>query len=151
MLKKIFAPANDSFCTSFGLLVLRLSFGLTMLLAHGLDKVKGFSKLSSGFPDPLHVGRPVSLSLSIFAELICSALLAVGLVTRFSAFVCAINMGVAFFVVLKGAFGESHNGELAFLYLAGYVVLLMAGPGKLSMDKAVFGGSKGARQESSKG
>ena len=116
-----------------------------MLLAHGWDKVKEFGKLSSGFPDPLHVGSPVSLSLSIFAELVCSALLVAGFLTRFAALVCAINMAVAFFIVLKGAFGESHNGELAFIYMAGYAVLLIAGPGKLSMDKAFFSGGGGSK------
>src|SRR5467141_2912809 len=99
MLKKIFAPGNDSFCTSLALFALRLCLGLTMLLAHGLDKVKGFSNMSSGFPDPLHVGHAVSLALAIFAEVVGSALLVIGLVTRFAALVCAINMAVAFFIV----------------------------------------------------
>jgi uncharacterized membrane protein YphA (DoxX/SURF4 family) len=32
-----------------------------------------------------------------------------------------------------------HNGELAFLYLLAYVVLFLAGPGRISADKAFFG------------
>ena len=31
------------------------------------------------------------------------------------------------------------SGELAFIYLAGYVALLIAGGGKFSLDKALFG------------
>ena len=140
MLKRIFAPGSDSFCTSLALFVFRLCIGLTMLLNHGLDKLKKFSTLSSGFPDPLHVGHTTSLVLVVFAEVVCSALLALGLVTRFAAFVSAINMAVAFFVVLKASFGGEHSGEPAFIYLAGFIALLIAGPGKLSMDAALFRG-----------
>ena len=140
MLKRIFAPGSDSFCTSLGLLVLRLCLGLTMLLNHGLDKLKNFSSMSSGFPDPLHVGHTISLVLVVFAEVVCAALLVLGLVTRFGAFVSAINMAVAFFIVLKAALSGEHSGELALIYLAGFVALLIAGPGRISMDQALYGG-----------
>jgi putative oxidoreductase len=33
------------------------------------------------------------------------------------------------------------SGELAFMYLMGYVTLLLAGPGSFSVDKALFGKS----------
>jgi len=131
--------------TSFALLLLRGWFGLTMLLLHGVTKVKDFSKLSGDFPDPLHVGHTASLALVVFAEAICSALLVLGLVTRLAALVLAINMFVAFFIVLQGALTGAHSGEIAFIYLGGYVVLLFAGAGKISLDKIVFGkGSKAA-------
>jgi|SRR5215472_13929046 len=145
MIKKLLAPGNDSFLTGFALLLLRAWLGLTMLLLHGVTKVKDFSKLSADFPDPLHVGHTASLALVVFAEAICSVLLVVGLATRFAALVLAINMFVAFFIVLQGAFTGAHSGEIAFIYLGGYVTLLFAGAGKFSVDKIVFGkGSKSA-------
>jgi putative oxidoreductase len=110
-----------------------------MLLLHGLSKVKDFSKLSADFPDPLNVGHTASLALVVFAEVICSALLVLGLVTRFAALVLAVNMFVAFFIVLHGALTGPHSGEIAFVYFAGYVVLLFAGAGKFSLDKVIFG------------
>jgi putative oxidoreductase len=139
MLKKLLAPGNDSVLTSFALLVLRAWLGLSMLLLHGLSKVKDFSKLSADFPDPLHVGHTASLALVVFAEAVCSVLLVLGLGTRLAALVLAINMSVAFFIVLQGALTGAHNGEIAFIYLAGYVALLLAGAGKISLDKALFG------------
>jgi putative oxidoreductase len=139
MFKNLLAPGNDSLLTSFALLLLRAWMGLTMLLLHGLSKVKDFSKLSADFPDPLHVGHTASLALVVFAEVLCSGLLVVGLVTRFAALVLAINMFVAFFIVLQGALTGAHSGEIAFIYLAGYVALLFAGAGKLSLDKMIFG------------
>jgi uncharacterized membrane protein YphA (DoxX/SURF4 family) len=33
----------------------------------------------------------------------------------------------------------NHSGELAFMYLMGYVTLLLAGPGRFSVDRVVFG------------
>src|SRR5580765_7211086 len=94
MLKKLLAPGNDSVLTSFALLLLRAWLGLSMLLLHGLSKAKDFSKLSADFPDPLHVGHTASLALVVFAEVICSGLLVLGLATRLAALVLAINMFV---------------------------------------------------------
>jgi putative oxidoreductase len=140
MLKKVFAPGNDSFCTSFGLLVLRLWLGLTMLLNHGMSKFLGFSKMASEFPDPLGIGHAGSLALVVLAEVFASVLLIAGAVTRLAAFILGINMAVAFFIAHKGALSGSHSGELAFIYLAGYVVLLIAGAGRFSADQKSFAG-----------
>jgi putative oxidoreductase len=135
MLKKIFTPGNDSKLTSLGLLVLRLWLGLTMLLHHGMDKVYNFNTYTTKFPDPLHIGVKPGLILVIFAETACAAMLALGLLTRFAALVLAIDMGVAFFLVHKSLDG----GELAFIYFGTFLTLLIAGPGKFSVDKIVFG------------
>ena len=139
MFKNLFAPGNDSMLTSFALLVLRAWLGLCMLLLHGVSKVKDFSKLSADFPDPLNVGHTASLALVVLAEVLCSALLVLGLVTRFAALVLVVNMFVAFFIVLQGTLTGAHSGELAFIYLAGYVALLFTGAGKFSLDKVLFG------------
>ena len=138
-MKKLFAPGNDSLLTSFALLVLRLWIGLTMLLHHGLDKLMHFERYSQQFINFLGLGQSGSLCLTIFAEFFCSALLVLGLVTRFGALALAINMSVAFIMVHKLALSGPMPGELAFIYLAVYVTLLIAGPGKFSLDKALFG------------
>ena len=117
-----------------GLLVLRLSLGLSLLLLHGVSKLTGFSQMSGKFPDPLGVGSPASLALAIFAEVVCSCLIAVGLFTRFAAAVLAINMATAFALVHKLALSGPGSGELAFVYLAGSMTLLFAGAGRFSVD-----------------
>ena len=53
ILRLEFLPAS----ADVGLLVLRLWVGLSLLLLHGLDKVRNFQKMSGGFPDPLHVTK----------------------------------------------------------------------------------------------
>jgi putative oxidoreductase len=139
-MKKIFAPGKDSILTSFGLLVLRLWIGLTMMLNHGLDKLTHFDVYSQHFISFMGLSSSVSLCLSIFAEFFSSALLVLGLFTRFGALALTINMSVAFFIVMKGSLNG--NGELAFVYLMGYVVLLLTGPGSVSLDKMIFGKGK---------
>lgn len=139
MIKKIFAPANNSWSADLALLSLRLWIGLSMLLNHGADKLKHFGEVAPNFPDPLGIGHSASLALVVFAEFFASLLLVLGLVTRWSALVLAIDMAVAFVGVHKGALSGQGNGELAFLYLMGYVALLLAGPGCISADKLLFG------------
>jgi len=95
--------------------------------------------MSSGFADPLGVGHRTSLALAVFAEVVASLLLIVGLTTRFAALVLAINLGVAFVMVHKTSLSGAHSGELAFIYLAGYVLLLIAGAGRMSVDQNLFG------------
>ena len=52
-------------------LFLRLSFGLTMALAHGLPKIMNYSTMKNNFPDPIGIGNSASLVLVIFAEFFC--------------------------------------------------------------------------------
>jgi putative oxidoreductase len=144
MLKKIFAPGNNSVTANLGLLTLRLWIGLTMFLHHGIDKLQHFSDIAPNFPDPFGIGHNASLGLSVFAEFFASLLLIFGLGSRFAALVLTINMSVAFFIAMKGSLNG--NGELAFMYLMGYVTLLLAGPGRFSVDKALFG--KGGSSQS---
>jgi putative oxidoreductase len=139
MLRKLFAPGNNSGAVNFGLFVLRLWIGFAMLLNHGADKLKHFSDTAPNFPDPLGIGHTASLALAVFAEFFVSLFVIFGLVTRWSALVLAIDMTVAFIGVHKTALTGQGNGELAFLYLMGYVTLLLAGPGSFSVDKALFG------------
>ena len=47
-------------------------------------------------------------------------------------------MFVAFLMVHKTAMTGQSGGELAFLYLAGYITLLIAGGGLFSLDTVAF-------------
>src|SRR5262249_12059361 len=123
----LFVPGVNSSMANLGLLVLRAWLGGSMLCNHGWDTLCHFNDPAGHFPVPVHIGSTVSLVLAIFAEFACSALLAVGLVTRLAAFVLVIHLTVAFVVVHKMTLSGSQNGELAFIYLAGYVTVLLAG------------------------
>jgi putative oxidoreductase len=72
--------------------------------------------------------------MTIFAEVVCAVLLAMGLFTRFAAAVLTILMAVAFFVVHSSALSGPASGEMAFIYLGGFVTLLLTGAGRFSLD-----------------
>lgn len=121
--------------TDCGLLILRLTLGFSMLFLHGRVKLLGFSEMASKFPSLFGLPSNVNLGLAVFAEVLCSALLIAGFLTRFAALMLAITMGVAFFMVHQMVLVGEKNGELALIYLAGYLALLFAGAGKLSVDR----------------
>lgn len=118
-----------------GLLVLRLSAGILMM-PHGYSKLIHFAERKDKFMNFLGLGSAVSLALVIFAEFFCSALLAAGLLTRFVLIPLSIAMAVAVFKAHNGEiFGD---GETGFLFLTIYVMVLISGPGKYSVDKLVL-------------
>ena len=118
-----------------GLLVLRIAFGLLMMV-HGLQKLNNFSEYSGFFPDPFGLGTTASLSLAIFAELGCSLLLLLGLLTPLSLVPLIITMLVAIFYAHSNDPWEKK--ELAVAYLCAYLTLFLTGPGRYSLDHFLF-------------
>ena len=116
------------------------------MLNHGVGKLRGFDSMASSFADPFKIGHTPSFALVVFAEVVASSLLALGLVTRFAALVLMVNLGVAFCYVHKMALSGGHSGELAFIYVAGFVTLFLAGPGRISLDKRLFGKGGGSKK-----
>lgn len=117
--------------TSVGLLLLRVGIGCLMLV-HGVAKIQGFGEMSQAFPDPIGLGSKLSLIMAIGAEVGCSLLLIVGLMSRVAAIPLAFTMIVALFVVHRA--DPWQVKELAAAYLLVYVSLLLTGPGRFSLD-----------------
>ena len=121
--------------TDFALLVLRLWLGLTLFFNHGLSKLLHFSQtaayFANGHLDPIGIGASGTVALAALAEVLCAALLVVGFATRFAALVIVIELAVAFFCVHHAALAMGPgSGELAFVYLAGFVTIVLAGGGR---------------------
>lgn len=121
--------------TNLGLLILRVGLGCSMLLLHGWDKLSHFSDKAAKFPTLFGLPSNVNLGLAVFAEVFCSILLIAGFLTRFAALMLAITMATAFFMAHKGALTGPGSGELAMVYLIGYLAVLFAGPGRTSVDR----------------
>lgn len=117
------------------LLVLRVWLGLAMFWLHGWGKLINLINGTSRFSDPLGIGQIPSLILVIFAEVVCALLLVAGVYTRFCALVLAITMSVAFFIAHGAKLSGPGNGELAFIFLAGFVTLVVAGGGRFGFDQ----------------
>ena len=138
MFAKSLNPGSTTLWHSVGTLGLRVAGGWLMLYLHGWGKYTNFSERSARFPDPLGVTPDVSMALTIFAELGCAALLLVGLLTRWSAFVCGFTMLIAA-VVVHGD-DPLKKQEMALLYLSIYGALACWGGGRFSLDAKLFRG-----------
>jgi putative oxidoreductase len=117
------------------LLVLRVWLGTGLFLKHGLEKLTGYSRMVTHFPDPLHVGAHFSLAFALLSDGICSLLVILGVATRLACSIIVINLAVVFFVVQQHRLFGAHNGELPYLYLGGFLAILLAGPGRFSVDR----------------
>ena len=127
-----FIPLNPS----LALLLLRLWLGGSMLVLHGWPKLQKLVKGDFGFGDPLGIGAAPTFVLAVICEVLASAFLIVGFLTRFSALLLASTMTVAWSVSHGMKLSGVGNGELAFIYLGGYLALLFAGAGKYSVEKS---------------
>ena len=108
---------------------------MLLMVKHGFDKLTHFSQMASRFADPFHIGTTTSLALVVFAEFFCAAFVVLGLFTRLACIPIVIAMAVALFSAHKGDFFG--KGEAAGLFMIVFLVLLVTGPGKASLDRMV--------------
>ena len=116
-----------------GLLTLRVGASI-MLMTHGIPK---FLKLIAGgeieFGDPIGIGPWASLFLAVIGEFVCPILIIIGYKTRWAVIPPAIVMLVA---VLRIHTDDPFSvKEKALLFLLIFVFILLAGPGKYSLDR----------------
>lgn len=134
-MRRLFNTNFNNESVHFMLLVLRVAIGAFMLV-HGYQKLQWI--LAGGelqFADPIGLGVPASLYLTVFAEFFCSILLILGLATRLAIIPLIILMIVAVFIV-HGSDGFEKQ-EIGLLFLVAYLFLLVTGPGKYSIDRFI--------------
>ena len=137
---KLLKPLRQSVRMSAGLLILRLVVGVAFVY-HGYGKIQnpfGWMGPNAGIPGVLQALAAVSEFGGGLAWIL-------GLLTPLASLGLACTMTVAVwthaivlhdpFVALKG--GRSY--ELAGVYLCIAVLLLLAGPGRFSVDRVAFG------------
>ncbi len=115
------------------MLALRLVLGGAMIYGHGWSKVLRVIKGNTAtFRDPIGLGPELSLYMATFAEGLCSTLLILGLFTRLATLPLMFTMLVAIvFIHWQDPFPKI---ELPLLYLAGFLVILVLGPGRYALD-----------------
>lgn len=116
------------------LLVLRVWFGVSLIVIAGWMKLTNFSAMAGSFPDPYGLGSKLSLVLLIFAEVVCAAFIAIGLFTRFAALIAGFAMASAFWFGHAAKLTGAGNGQSAFFLLGAFVAILLAGGGRYSID-----------------
>src|SRR5580658_8352970 len=111
---KFFSTQCSDGAFNLGALVLRVTFGLLLLIDHGLGKITHFSEYEYTFLNFFNIRHRWSLVLCIFAEVVCAGLLALGIFTRLAALALVINFAVASFLALKGQPLEHREAALLF-------------------------------------
>ncbi|MEO7308522.1 MAG: DoxX family protein [Ferruginibacter sp.] len=133
-MRKLLSTKYSAGAFNTAMLLLRLSFGILMMHS-GYYKLVHFAELQPKFMNFLGIGNSMSLALVVFAEFFCSLFLILGLFTRFAAIPLIVVMCVALFKAHNGdVFGD---GQTAALYLTGYLVLLLVGAGRVSVDSMI--------------
>jgi putative oxidoreductase len=132
MLQKLLSTGRWSAnATDWASLILRITLGCLML-HHGIPKLNKMLSGDMGFADPIGIGEPASLVLTVFAEFLCSILIVIGLGTRFALIPLIITMLVAVFIV--HAPDSMDKKEHGLMFLLPYCALFLLGAGKFSID-----------------
>ena len=114
------------------------------MAAHGLQKLRGGPANFGGLLAQLGVPAPTLIAYVVtFVELVGGLLLIVGLLSRLAALLLTISLTGAILLVKTGVGLLSPMGspgvgaELDLALIAGFLVVLLAGPGRLSLDHAL--------------
>lgn len=116
--------------------LLRIVAGL-MFMMHGTQKLFGWPGGKGG-------GAQGMMLLAGVIELVCGALIAVGLLTSIAAFLASGQMAVAYFMAHfpKSPLPLLNDGELAALYCFLFLYIAAAGAGIWSIDDAMASGRR---------
>lgn len=131
-MKKTFSVNHFPLNVDAILLIARITIAVLMLV-HGIPKLNSlFSGEPVQFVSVFGLSPEISLGLAVFAEVICSILILVGLGTRLAVIPLIITMLVAV-VYIHAADGIAKQ-ELGIHYLLVYILLFIGGSGKYSLD-----------------
>lgn len=125
--------------------VFRVLVGL-LFMQHGLQKmfglfegpgIPGFAGFLStlGFPAPIFFSY-VAASIELFGGLA----IALGLFARLAAFIATLELLIVYSIahIPNGLIPILNQGELALLYVASFLVIMVFGAGKWSLEKVML-------------
>lgn len=136
--KKYFSVPESSIFGDVGLLLIRFVAGLAFML-HGWKKIQD----PFGWMGPDAFAPGIFQALAAISEFGGGLAWIIGLLTPLASAGIAATMAVAFYMhaVMRGdpfvARGASY--ELAALYFCIALLLIAIGPGRLSLDRHIFG------------
>ena len=123
--------------------------GALMFMQFGIRQIANYDFFVKYFPDLLGMGSAATLDTMIAIEVVCSAFLIFGFLTRLSVVLPTLSMAVAEWYILdNGLMAGIANmpmGEVALmsslqlgyvplLFVGMFVFIMLAGPGKVSVD-----------------
>ena len=119
------------------LLLYRVIISLLFVFGYGLKKLKMLINGEDFFYSFLGFGSDITLLLASIGELIAPVFIIIGYKTRFFT---ALPLFMMFIVVLDVKSGEPFESyQTALLYLISLSIIIIAGPGKYSIDNYIKG------------
>ena len=116
-------------------------FAGVMFMQFGIRQIANYDFFVKYFPDILGMGSAATLDMMIAIEVVCSAFLIFGFLTRLSVVLPTLSMAVAEWYILdNGLMGEValmsslQLGYVPLLFVGMFVFIMLAGPGKVSVD-----------------
>lgn len=127
--------------TNLARLFMRLFVGV-MLLQFGIRHLVNYSVLRTTFPAVMGFDSETSLILMIAIETICSILIMAGFMTRLAVIPPTIAMIVAENHIFQTIYPDTYSytidslqpGYLPIMFIGIFLYILLAGPGKISLD-----------------
>ena len=121
---------------SLGLLFFRIAVSIELILVHGLKKLGVGVSTAEVVPNPLHLPETLNQIFATTANVILPLFVIFGLLTRLAVLpILAVTL-TGYFVV----HGNSPLSErdIPFMYSISFLLLLIAGSGKYSVDSMLF-------------
>jgi len=150
-MKKFFSLSWLPFNSDLGLLALRAVVSFLVIRYHGWGKLAGwadekihlpnlfslagFQKEFHTFPNYIGISSELSYVLVTWCETFGSMLILAGLLTRFHALGMFITLMVAWIFHHHLLLAGPGSGELPFSWAFIYMLLVLAGPGRYSIDR----------------
>lgn len=139
-LERLFIKITGYTYSNLGRLFIRLFVGL-MFMQFGIRHLVHFNTMSQSFPGALGMSPETSLIVMIVIELLCSLFIMVGFLTRLATIPPIIAMVVAEHYILADMQTVSpylidsvQPGYLPIMFIGIYLFIILAGPGKISLD-----------------
>jgi putative oxidoreductase len=122
-----------SLVVDVALLINRALVSASLLVIHGLAKLKHFNAAGNEFPDPFHFGPDVTFYVACFATVFCPLLIMAGLLTRIAT-ACALGVTLTG-LLLVHAHDPLVVKDTPYIYSVALAMIFLLGPGKYSLDQ----------------
>ncbi len=137
--KYLFLNSAGHTYSNLSRLFIRLFVGI-MFLQFGIRQIIHFDVMRNAFPPTLGMDSETSLIIMICIEVICSAMIMLGILTRLATVPPIISMILAEIYIFMNTTGMPYElqwmqpGYLPIMFLGIFFYLILSGPGKISFD-----------------
>lgn len=125
----------DASATDLGLLFLRIGAALVVIFVHGLPKIRHYASEAAAIEDPFHLGKKLTISFAIFAEVVCQLFVMAGFATRLAALPIMILTAIA--LVRVHPEWTPQQAQFAWMLLVLFGTIAIAGAGHYTLS-AIF-------------